>query len=72
MKQMKEDAEKNKQFELKKNKEMAQLKKEHMKREGLIRTLENQTKQKDMILKRKQEEVRFLNVDLVVFQENCT
>jgi len=57
MKQMKEDAEKNKKFEVKKNKEIAQIKKEHMKREGRIRTLENQTRQKDMVLKRKQEEV---------------
>ncbi|XP_053384729.1 kinesin-like protein KIF21A [Mercenaria mercenaria] len=57
MKQMKEDAEKTKQFELRKNKEMAQLRKEQIKKEGLIRTLENQKRQKDMVLKRKQEEL---------------
>lgn len=69
---MKEDAEKNKQFELKKNKEMAQLKKEHMKREGLIRTLENQKRQKDMILKRKQEEVAKIRQVYIVNSDICS
>ena len=57
MKQMKEDAEKSKQFELRKNKEMALLRKEQIKKEGIIRTLENQKRQKDLVLKRKTEEV---------------
>ncbi|KAL4225702.1 Kinesin-like protein kif21b [Mactra antiquata] len=60
MKQMKEDADKNKQFVARKNKEMALLKKEQIKTEGKIRSLENEKRQKDMVLKRKQEEVETL------------
>jgi kinesin family protein 4/21/27 len=66
MKQMKEDAEKSKQFELRKNKEMALLRKEQIKKEGIIRTLENQKRQKDMVLKRKTEEVGIGLMKIVV------
>lgn len=58
MKQIKEDTEKNKQVELRRSKEVAQLRKEQLKKEGLIRNLEKEKKQKDLVLRRKQEEVR--------------
>lgn len=57
MKQIKEDSEKNKQVELRRSREVAQLRKEQLKKEGLIRTLEKEKRQKDVVLKRKQEEV---------------
>ena len=57
MKQIKEDTEKNKQAELRRSKEIAQLRKEQLKKEGLIRNLEKEKRQKDVVLKRKQEEV---------------
>ena len=57
MKQIKEDTEKNKQAELRRSKEIAQLRKEQLKKEGLIRNLENEKRRKDVVLKRKQEEV---------------
>ncbi|XP_052802857.1 kinesin-like protein KIF21A isoform X4 [Mya arenaria] len=60
MKQMKEDTERNKKLDARRTRELSQLKREQMKKEGLIRTLENQKKNQDMILKRKQEEVESL------------
>ena len=57
MKQIKEDTEKNKQAEQRRSKEIAQLRKEQLKKEGMIRNLEKEKRQKDVVLKRKQEEV---------------
>ena len=57
MKQIKEDTEKNKQAELRRGREVAQLRKEQLKKEGLIRNLEKEKRQKDVVLRRKQEEV---------------
>ncbi|GFN87597.1 kinesin-like protein kif21a [Plakobranchus ocellatus] len=60
MKQVKEEMDKNKQGEARRNREMAQLRKEQLKRENVIKALERQTVQKDAVLKRKQEEVEAL------------
>ena len=65
MKQIKEDTEKNKQAELRRSKEIAQLRKEQLKKEGLIRNLENEKRRKDVVLKRKQEEVIIVIVGVV-------
>lgn len=58
MKQVKEEVDKNRQNEMRHNKEFSQLRKEHLKKDNIIKTLERQTVQKDVVLKRKQEEVR--------------
>lgn len=58
MKQVKEEADKNKVNEARRNKEVAQLRKETVKKESKIRTLERETQQKEVVLRRKQEEVR--------------
>ncbi|KAK3103464.1 hypothetical protein FSP39_019440 [Pinctada imbricata] len=60
MKQVKEEADKIKASEAKRNKEVAQLKKEQLRKENLIRNLEKEKKQKEVVLKRKQEEVEAL------------
>ncbi|KAL3841390.1 hypothetical protein ACJMK2_019542 [Sinanodonta woodiana] len=60
MKQIKEDSEKTKQSEARRNKELAQLRKEQLKKETRIRTLEQEKKQRELVLKRKQEEVETL------------
>ncbi|XP_068706448.1 kinesin-like protein KIF21A [Montipora foliosa] len=60
MKQMKEEAAKNKQQETQRNKEIAQLKKESRLRQMTIKTLETEKRQRDIVLKRKQEEVKAL------------
>lgn len=57
MKQMKDEVAKNKQQEMSKNKEIAQLKKVSRMREIAIRNLESEKRQKELILKRKQDEV---------------
>ena len=67
MKQMKEEAAKNKQQETQRNKEIAQLKKESRLRQMTIKTLETEKRQRDIVLKRKQEEVgiRFRREDFI-------
>lgn len=57
MKQVKEESEKNKMSEARRNKEVAQFRKEQLRKENVIRTLEKEKKQKEMVLRRKQEEV---------------
>ncbi|XP_064602279.1 kinesin-like protein KIF21A isoform X2 [Liolophura sinensis] len=60
MKQIKEESEKNKQSEARRSKEMAQLKKDQRLKENKIRTLEAEKRQKETVLRRKQEEVESL------------
>ncbi|XP_041367345.1 kinesin-like protein KIF21A isoform X2 [Gigantopelta aegis] len=60
MKQIKEDSEKNKQSEARRNKEIAQLRKDYLKKDHRIRNLEREKQQKEIILRRKQEEVETL------------
>ncbi|XP_048580945.1 kinesin-like protein KIF21A isoform X2 [Nematostella vectensis] len=60
MKQMKDEVAKNKQRESARNKEIAQLKKVSRMREIAIKNLESEKRQKDIILRRKQEEVKAL------------
>ncbi|CAL1546229.1 unnamed protein product [Lymnaea stagnalis] len=60
MKQIKEEVDKNKQNEARRSKEVSQLRKEHLKKDNIIKNLERQTVQKDAVLKRKQEEVEAL------------
>ena len=57
MKQMKEEAAKNKQQEAQRNKQIAQLKKESRVRQMTIKNLEMEKRQREIVLKRKQEEV---------------
>jgi len=57
---MKEEAVKHKDVELRRNREIAQLRKESRKRENTIRSLEAEKRVKDAVLKRKQEEVTAL------------
>lgn len=57
MKQVKEELEKGKAVEARRTKEVAQLRKEQVRKEGLIRNLEKEKRQKEAVLKRKQEEV---------------
>lgn len=60
MKQMKEESAKNKQQEAQRNKQIAQLKKESRLRQMTIKNLEMEKRQRDVVLKRKQEEVKAL------------
>ncbi|GAB1608440.1 kinesin-like protein KIF21A isoform X3 [Argonauta hians] len=60
MKQIKEEAEKNKLNDAKKHKEITQLRKAHLKKEQRIKCLETEKHQKEIVLKRKQEEVEAL------------
>ncbi|KAJ8299260.1 LOW QUALITY PROTEIN: hypothetical protein KUTeg_023320 [Tegillarca granosa] len=60
MKQVKEESEKSKMSEARRNKEVAQFRKEQLRKENVIRTLEKEKKQKEMVLRRKQEEVENL------------
>lgn len=60
MKQMKEEATKSKQQEAQRNKQIAQLKKESRLRQMTIKNLEMEKRQRDIVLKRKQEEVKAL------------
>ena len=57
MKQVKEEAERSKQSEARRTREVGQMKREQMKKESLIKTLEREKYQKEIILRRKQEEV---------------
>ncbi|KAK6191402.1 hypothetical protein SNE40_003100 [Patella caerulea] len=60
MKQIKDDGEKNKSLEARKNKEIFQIRKDQLKFQNRIRNLEQDQKQKDIVLKRKQEELESL------------
>lgn len=57
---MKEEAAKHKDVEVRRNREIAQLRKESRKRENTIRSLEAEKRVKDAVLKRKKEEVTAL------------
>jgi kinesin family protein 4/21/27 len=57
---MKEEAAKHKDVEVRRNREIAQLRKESRKRENTIRFLEAEKRVKEAVLKRKQEEVTAL------------
>ncbi|XP_065212787.1 kinesin-like protein KIF21A [Planococcus citri] len=57
---MKEEANKHHEEELRRNREIAQLRKESRRAENLIRSLETKNRVKDVVLKRKQEEVSAL------------
>lgn len=57
MQKMKEEAVKHKEQELKRTREIAQLRKESRRRENEIRTLQMDKRVKETVLKRKQEEV---------------
>ena len=52
---MKEESNRHREMELKKNREVAQLKKETRKHESKIKSLETEKRLKDTVLKRKQE-----------------
>jgi len=54
---MKEETNRHRELELRKNRELATLKKESRKNESKIKSLENEKRLKETVLKRKQEEV---------------
>lgn len=54
---MKEESNRHRELEIKKNREVAQLKKESRKHETKIKSMETERRIKDTVLKRKQEEV---------------
>jgi len=58
--QMREETNRHREAELRKNRELAQLKKVSRKNESKIKNLETEKRMKDTILKRKQEEVMSL------------
>lgn len=60
MKQVKVESDRARQAEACRNREMGQLKREQLRKENIIRTLEREKQQKDVILRRKQEEVRLV------------
>ncbi|XP_058860690.1 kinesin-like protein KIF21B isoform X2 [Acipenser ruthenus] len=60
MKQMKEEQQRRRLIEAKRNREIAQLKKEQRRQEYQIRTLESQKRQQEIVLKRKTQEVSAL------------
>lgn len=57
---MKEEAQKHKEAELRREREIAKLRKESRKNANVIKTMENERRIKDQVLKRKQEEVSVL------------
>ncbi|CAH1785793.1 unnamed protein product [Owenia fusiformis] len=57
MKQMKEEAQKSKQAEMRNQREVMGLKREQRKKEGRIKSLEIENRQKEIVLRRKQEEM---------------
>jgi len=57
MNKMREETAKNRTAEVQRNKEINQLKKEQRLKDSHIKTLETEKRQKDIVLKRKQEEV---------------
>lgn len=54
---MKEESQKHKEVELRRNREIAQLRKESRKNANMIRTMEAEKRVKEQVLRRKQEEV---------------
>ncbi|MBN3304655.1 KI21B protein, partial [Amia calva] len=60
MKQMKEEQQRRRMIEAKRNREIAQLKKEQRRQEYQIRALESQKRQQEMVLRRKTQEVTAL------------
>ncbi|XP_075051744.1 kinesin-like protein KIF21B isoform X6 [Mixophyes fleayi] len=60
MKQMREEQQRRKLVESKRNREIAQLKKEQRRQELQIRTLESQKRQQEIVLRRKTQEVSAL------------
>ncbi len=61
MNQIKEDTQKNRQAELRRNREIASLRKEQRQKENVIKNLENEKHKRDIVLRRKQEEVGSLD-----------
>lgn len=57
---MREENQRHKNAEERRNREIAQLRKESRRHENQIRTLEAEKRQKEVVLKRKQEEVTML------------
>lgn len=57
---MREEAQRHKENELKRNREIAQLRKESRRNANVIRTLEADKRMKEVVLRRKQEEVTAL------------
>lgn len=57
---MREEAQRHKENELRRNREIAQLRKESRKNANMIRTLEADKRMKEVVLRRKQEEVTAL------------
>ena len=57
---MKEESNRHREMEVRKNRELAQLKKETRKHESKIKSLETEKRLKETVLKRKQEEVESL------------
>uniref|UniRef100_A0A670ZVC7 Kinesin motor domain-containing protein n=1 Tax=Pseudonaja textilis TaxID=8673 RepID=A0A670ZVC7_PSETE len=60
MKQMREEQQRRRMMETKRNREIAQLKKEQRRQEYQIRTLESQKRQQEIVLRRKTQEVSAL------------
>ncbi|XP_035238359.1 kinesin-like protein KIF21B isoform X2 [Anguilla anguilla] len=60
MKQMKEEQQRRRMIEAKRNREIAQLKKEQRRQEFQIRALESQKRQQELVLRRKTQEVTAL------------
>ncbi|XP_046730812.1 kinesin-like protein KIF21B isoform X4 [Silurus meridionalis] len=60
MKQMKEEQQRRRMIEAKRNREIAQLKKEQRRQEYQIRSLESQKRQQEIVLRRKTQEVTAL------------
>uniref|UniRef100_A0A8D0HGX7 Kinesin family member 21B n=1 Tax=Sphenodon punctatus TaxID=8508 RepID=A0A8D0HGX7_SPHPU len=60
MKQMREEQQRRRLLETKRNREIAQLKKEQRRQEFQIRTLESQKRQQEIVLRRKTQEVSAL------------
>ena len=78
MKQMKDEMSKNKQQEARRNKEIAQLRRESRQRELAIRNLQSEKRQREAVLRRKQEEVLHVvqlvsnfHVDIAEYDEKC-
>lgn len=60
MTKMKEDSSKAKKEDVKKNREIAQLRKETLKKENQIKNLEAENRLKNIVLKRKTQEIAVL------------
>lgn len=59
MKQLQDEAQKSREKDQRSNREMAQLRKQQRQKDNQIRTLETDKRQKELVLKRKLEEVIF-------------